>query len=179
MAELKNDEFAELYADEIKQAGTLSGEFFVDDCTVECDLHAYFPETYVPGATERMMLYRELDGLTDEKQIQEFRRRMEDRFGTLPPEGEELLRIVPLRAWGRKVGAERITLKNRRMTLYFVSNPDSPFYRNATFDRVLHFATTNYHRCKLDEPNGHRRMTVADVPSVECALTTLRLIVEA
>ena len=174
VAELKNDEFAELYAEEIKQAGTLSGEFFVDDCTVECDLHAYFPETYVPGATERMMLYRELDGLSGEEQIEGFRRRMEDRFGPLPPEGEELLRIVPLRALGRKVGAERLSLKNRRMILYFVSNPDSAFYRSATFDNLLKFATNHYHRCKLDEPNGHRRMTVADVPSVECALTTLR-----
>lgn len=130
VTELKNDEFADLYADELKQTGHLSGELFVDDCTVECDLHAYFPETYVPGATERMMLYRELDSLSTDEQIADFRHRMEDRFGPLPPEGEELLRIVPLRALGRKAGAERLMLKNRRMTLYFVSNPDSAYYRS-------------------------------------------------
>ncbi len=178
VTELKNEEFADLYADEIEQAHQLGGELFVDDCAVECDLHAYFPETYVPGATERMMLYRELDSLATEEQIAAFRSRMEDRFGALPPEGEELLRIVPLRALGRKAGAERLTLKNRRMMLYFVSNPDSPFYRSQTFGHILDFATTYDYRCKLDEHKGHRRMTVADVPSVECALVTLRRMLE-
>ena len=174
VAELKNEEFAELYADEVKQGAELCGELFVEDCSVECDLHAYFPETYVPGATERMMLYRELDSLTTDEQIAAFRQQMLDRFGPLPPEGEELLRIVPLRALGRKAGAERLTLKNRRMMLYFVSNPDSAFYRSNTFGRLIDYATTAYHRCRLDEPGGHRRMTIADVPTVECALATLK-----
>ena len=177
VTELKNDEFADLYADEAKRT-QLSGEMFVDDCTVDCDLHAYFPETYVPGDTERMLLYRELDSLNTDEQIAAFLQRMEDRFGTLPPEGEELLRIVPLRALGRKLGAERLTLKGRRMTLSFVSNVNSPFYQSDTFGRIIQFATTSYSRCKLDELRGHRRMIVNDVPSVECALTTLRRILE-
>lgn len=176
VTELKNDEFADLYADELKKTGHLSGELFVDDCTVECDLHAYFPETYVPGATERMLLYRELDSLGTEQQITDFRKRMEDRFGPLPPEGEELLRIVPLRALGRKAGAERLTLKNRRMTLYFVSNPDSAFYRSDTFGRIITYATNSYRRCKLDESAGKRRMTVGDVTSVETALLAMKTI---
>lgn len=174
VTELKNDEFADLYADELKKTGHLSGERFVDDCAVECDLHAYFPETYVPGATERMLLYRELDSLSTDEQIADFRRRMEDRFGTLPPEGEELLRIVPLRALGRQLGAERLTLKNRRMTLYFVRNPESAFYKSDTFERIINFATNSYQRCKLDENRGHRRMIINDVPTVEAALLTLR-----
>lgn len=178
VSELKNDEFADLYEDEIKAAGSLSGELFVNDCSIECDLHAYFPETYVPGATERMLLYRELDSLSTSQEIGDFRKRMEDRFGTLPPEGEELLRIVPLRALGRKAGAERLTLKNKRMTLYFVSNPDSAFYRSSTFDRIINYATNSYKRCRLDETNRHRRMIINDVPSVEMALVTLRKILQ-
>lgn len=174
VTELKNDEFADLYTDELKEKGHLGGELFVDDCSIECDLHAYFPETYVPGATERMMLYRELDSLTTDEQIAAFRQRMEDRFGPLPPEGEELLRIVPLRALGRKAGAERLTLKGRRMTLYFVSNPASAYYRSDTFGHIIDYATHSYSRCKLDERSGHRRMTVNDVPNVEAALTVLR-----
>ena len=101
---------------------------------------------------------------------------MEDRFGALPTEGEELLRIVPLRALGRKLGAERLTLKKRRMSLYFVSNPDSAFYRSDTFERIITFATNSYQRCKLDENRGHRRMIVNDVPTVEAALLTLKRI---
>ena len=178
VTELKNDEFADLYTDELRKTGHLCGELFVDDCTVECDLHAYFPETYVPGATERMMLYRELDSLSSDEQIAAFRQRMEDRFGALPPEGEELLRIVPLRALGRKAGAERLTLKNRRMTLYFVSNPDSAFYRSDTFGHIIDFASRSYKRCRLDEVNNHRRMVVNDVTSVEAALTVLNQMME-
>ena len=178
VTELKNDEFADLYADELKKTGHLSGERFVDDCAVECDLHAYFPETYVPGATERMLLYRELDSLASDEQIADFRHRMEDRFGPLPPEGEELLRIVPLRALGRKLGAERLTLKARRMTLYFVRNTESAFYQSDTFERIITFATNSYQRCKLDENRGHRRMIINDVPSVESALITLKRINE-
>ncbi len=121
------------------------------------------------------MLYRELDSLSsDEQQIAAFRQRMEDRFGALPPEGEELLRIVPLRALGRKAGAERLTLKNRRMTLYFVSNPDSAFYRSDTFGQIIDFASQSYKRCRLDEVNNHRRMVVNDVTSVEAALNVLK-----
>ena len=178
VTELKNDEFADLYADELKKTGHLSGERFVDDCAVECDLHAYFPETYVPGATERMLLYRELDSLASDEQIADFRHRMEDRFGPLPPEGEELLRIVPLRALGRKLGAERLTLKARRMTLYFVRNTESAFYQSDTFERIITFATNSYQRCKLDENRGHRRMIINDVSSVESALITLKRINE-
>ena len=176
VTELKNDEFADLYAQELAEKGDLGGEFFIDDCTVECELHAYFPETYVPGATERMLLYRELDSLSTDEQIAAFRQRMIDRFGPLPPEGEELLRIVPLRALGRKAGAERLTLRKRRMTLYFVSNPESAFYQSKTFERIIEYATNSYKRCKLDEAGGKRRMTVNDVPSVEMALLALRTI---
>ena len=174
VTELKNDEFADLYAEELQRTGDLSGELFVDDCMVECDLHAYFPETYVPGATERMLLYRELDSLASQEQIEAFRQRMKDRFGDLPPEGEELLRIVPLRALGRKAGAERLLLRKRTMTLYFVANPESPFYRSNTFGQIIDFATQSFQRCVLEETGGKRRMKIKDVPSVETALLTLR-----
>ena len=173
VSELKSEEFADLYADSLRKTN-LTGDFFVDECNVECDLHAFFPETYVPGATERMMLYRELDGLTTDDQLAAFRKRMEDRFGKLPPEGDELLAIVPLRRSGRKLGAEKITLKQRRMTLYFISKTDSPFYKSATFDRLISFATTNFRRCELKESGGKRRMIIKDIGSVGQALNLLQ-----
>ncbi len=175
ITELKNEEFTELFT----QKGTVTSHEeniaqFVDECNVDCDLHAYFPETYVPGSSERMMLYRELDGLTEKKQLQEFKQRMEDRFGPIPPEGEELLRIQPLRKTAKNLGIERIALRNQKMILYFVSNANSPYYMSSTFERILQFATTNYRRCKLEEKNGKRSMTLSHVPSVEAALTLLR-----
>ena len=175
IAELKNDEFADLYAEELaKSAGALSGELFVDDCTIECDLRAYFPDEYVPGSSERMLLYRELDALTTTDQIEAFRTRMEDRFGPLPPEGEELLRIVPLRQYGRKAGAERLQLKNGYMTLYFVGNTDSPFYKSVTFDNIIKYAMANFRECIIREDKGRRRMKVNNVKSVDKALDVLK-----
>ena len=121
-----------------------------------------------------MLLYRELDGLTSEEQLKEFRTRMEDRFGPMPPEGEELLRIAPLRQLGRKAGAERLQLKNGRMTLYFVGNTDSPFYKSATFDNIIKYAMTNFRNCVIKEDKGRRRIHINQVNSVETALNTLR-----
>ena len=158
--------------------GHLSGELFLDDCTVDCDLHAYFPETYVPGASERMMLYRELDSLERDAQIEAFRQRMNDRFGPLPPEGEELLRIVPLRALGRRAGAERMVLKDRRMTLYFVQNPESAFYQSDTFGRSISYMSKHFERCRLSEANGKRRMTVTSVHNITQVITILKDISE-
>ena len=152
----------------------LTGEAFVDDCTVECDLRAYFPEDYVPGSAERMLLYRELDNLSSDAELASFRQRMQDRFGPLPPEGEELLCIVPLRRLGRKAGAERLILKNGIMLLHFVSHPDSPFYASAAFDHIIHYATTHFRSCELREDNGRRRMTVRGIKRVEDAVATLR-----
>ena len=174
VSELKNEEFADLYAEEIKQQKQLSGEFFVSECTIECDLHAYLPETYVPGASERMMLYRELDSLSNDEQITNFRKRLLDRFGELPKEAEELLRIVPLRNLARRAGADRLVLHNRQMTLYFVQNTDSPFYRSAAFTRIIEFAAASPLRCKLDESKGRRRMTITQVPNAEAALITMQ-----
>ena len=178
VSELKNEEFADLYAEEIKQQKQLSGEFFVSECTIECDLHAYLPETYVPGASERMMLYRELDSLSNEEQITNFRKRLLDRFGELPKEAEELLRIVPLRNLARRAGADRLVLHNRQMTLYFVQNTDSPFYRSAAFTRIIEFAAASPLRCKLDESKGRRRMTITQVPNAEAALITMQRLVK-
>ena len=178
VSELKNEEFADLYAEEIKQQKQLSGEFFVSECTIECDLHAYLPETYVPGASERMMLYRELDSLSNDEQITNFRKRLLDRFGELPKEAEELLRIVPLRNLARRAGADRLVLHNRQMTLYFVQNTDSPFYRSAAFTRIIEFATASPLRCKLDESKGRRRMTITQVPNAEAALITMQRLVK-
>lgn len=176
VAELKNDEFASLFAEELQQQSlSLTGDAFVAECNVECDLRAYLPEVYVPGASERMLLYRELDGLSTDAQIADFRRRLADRFGPLPPEAEELLRVVPLRRLGRHYGAERMVLKEGTLTLYFVANADSPFYDSAAFQHLLDFAmrTSNLHRCALRDHKGKRQLRIKEVPTVEAALQVL------
>ena len=88
--------------------------------------------------------------------------------------GEELIRVVPLRVLGKRLGIEKIMLKQGKMYLYFVSNPNSPYYQSDTFGRVLEYLTRNVRRCNLRETNGKRSMVVSDIPSLEAALTVCR-----
>ncbi|MDR0893951.1 MAG: transcription-repair coupling factor [Prevotellaceae bacterium] len=172
--ELKTDEFADLYAEEIQASGgVISGEQFVEECQLESDLELLLPATYVTGSSERMLLYRELDGLTLDTEVTAFRNRLIDRFGSVPPETEELLRIVPLRRLAAKLGVEKIHLKGGRMTLFFVSNPDSPFYQSRAFDKVIAYMMKYTRRCDLREQNTRRSMVVKDVPNVETAVSVL------
>ena len=177
--ELKEDEFADLYAEELQAAGEekISGEDFVSECQVESDLELLFPNEYIPSSSERMLLYRELDGLELDKDVLDFKARLEDRFGKVPPEGQELLRIVPLRRLAKRLGAEKIFLKAGRMTLFFVSNPDSPYYQSAAFGKVIGYMGMNPRYCNLREQNGKRSMVVKNVANVETAVSILQEIV--
>ncbi|MDR0961227.1 MAG: transcription-repair coupling factor [Mediterranea sp.] len=173
--ELKTDEFAELYAEELKgDATVISGEQFVDECQVESDLELLLPADYVTGSSERMLLYRELDTLVLDQDVAAFRARLVDRFGAVPRETEELLRIVPLRRMAARLGAEKVFLKGGRMTLFFVNNPDSPFYQSAAFGKVIDYMMKYTRRCDLREQNSRRSMVIKDVPNVETGVSVLQ-----
>jgi transcription-repair coupling factor (superfamily II helicase) len=152
---------------------TLHPQHYVSDCTLESDLEMYFPDQYVPSDSERMLLYRELDNLNTDDELKRYRDRLTDRFGKVPPQAEELMRVVPLRRIGKQLGIEKIMLKQGRMSLFFVSNPNSPFYQSEAFDRILNFVAANPRRCNFREQNGRRSMTISDVASVGAALTLL------
>ena len=174
VSELKTEEFSDLYADEIAKGEDVDGSQFVNECQVDSDIYMNFAEDYVPGSSERMLLYRELDGLESDEQVEQFRRRMLDRFGPIPSEGEELIKVVVLRRLGRQLGAERIVLKNGRMRLYFVSNTSSAFYRSKAFDQLIAYATTSVARCRLAEKDGRRTMLVSEIHSVAEAVALLQ-----
>ena len=178
VTELKNDEFADLYADEIKAGEEkLSGEGFVDECSVESDLELLFPNEYIPSSSERMLLYRELDKLELDKDVDAFRARLLDRFGKIPPEGEELIRIVPLRRMAKRMGIEKVFLKAGRMTLYFVSNLESPYYQSEAFGKVINYMAQNPRECNLREQNGKRSMVIKNVTDVQTAVRIMQEIV--
>ena len=178
VTELKNEEFGELYADEIKAGEEkISGEDFVAECTVESDLELLFPNEYIPSSSERMLLYRELDKLELDRDVDAFKARLTDRFGKIPPEGEELIRIVPLRRLARRLGVERVFLKGGRMILYFVSNLDSPYYQSQSFGKVIDYMAKYPRNCNLRENNGKRSMIVKEIPDVETAVRVLQEIV--
>ena len=176
VTELKNEEFSDLYQEEMKEGEQLTGDDFVDDCAVDSDLEMYFPDSYVPGSAERMLLYRELDHLDRDEEVEAFRQRMIDRFGPIPKEGDELIHVVGLRRVGKLLGCEKILLKGGAMQLQFVSNVDSPFYRSKMFSRVIAYATSHIQDCALKEKNNKRILRISHVKSVEQARSLLDMI---
>ena len=176
VTELKNEEFSDLYQEEMKEGEQLTGDDFVDDCAVDSDLEMYFPDSYVPGSAERMLLYRELDHLDRDEEVEAFRQRMIDRFGPIPQEGDELIHVVGLRRVGKLLGCEKILLKGGAMQLQFVSNVDSPFYRSKMFSRVIAYAASHIQDCALKEKNNKRILRISHVKSVEQARSLLNMI---
>lgn len=174
VTELKNDEFQDLYAEQIAQGEAISGDDFVDDCAVESDLEMYFPDNYVPGSSERMLLYRELDNIERDEELEAYRQRLIDRFGPVPRQGEELMLVVPLRRVGRRLGCEKIILRQGRMQMQFVSNTQSAFYQSAAFGLVINYIGYHPRRCNLKEKNGKRSMVVSQVASVKEAVEILK-----
>ena len=172
VTELKNDEFSEIYKEEIK-SGEMNGDDFVDDCSVESDIEMYFPEQWVPTDSERMLLYRELDNLKSDDELTRYRQRLVDRFGDIPKVADELMNVVPLRRKAKRLGCERLMLKMGRMTMFFVSNPNSPYYQSQAFDSILNYIAKNPRRCNIRENNGKRSIIINDVKSVEEAIVVL------
>lgn len=174
VTELKNDEFQDLYADDIKEGREVSGDEFVEDCAVESDLPMFFPDTYVPTSSERMLLYRELDNISDDDSLKAYRQRIVDRFGPVPREGEELMQVVLVRRLGRKLGCEKIMLRQGVMSMQFVSNQSSPFYQSKTFGRIIKYVMDNPRRCNFKDSKGHRLIKISNVPSVAEAVVVLK-----
>ena len=153
-------------------------QIFVDDCALESDIEMYFPDQYVPSDSERMLLYRELDNLAGsnhlDNDLEAYRRRLVDRFGAIPDVGEELINVVPLRVLGKQLGIEKLMLKQGKMFLYFVSNPDSPYFQSEAFGRILDYVSRHPRQCNFREANGKRSVVISSVPSVIAALTICR-----
>lgn len=170
--ELKTEEFSGLYEAQADGRRTTGSEY-VRETYIESDLELMFPPTYIPNDSERISLYRELDNMKEEREIQEFSERLKDRFGRIPKEGKELIRIVRLRRLAKKLGMEKVILKKEQMSLFLVSNPDSSYYQSEAFDKLLRFIQWNPRVCNLREQNGKRSIIIKQVPTVETACAIL------
>ena len=171
--ELKTNEFADLLMGDVAEGEKISGDGFVEECAVESDLELLFPNEYIPTSSERMLVYRELDSLETDEEVAKFRTRLTDRFGPVPPMGEELLRVVPLRRIGKQLGIEKILLKGGQMALYFVSNLESPYYDSAAFGRVMNYTAMTPYECRFRELSGKRSLLIKGIDTVETALSVL------
>ena len=186
VTELRNDEFPELNAEEEMVNGKSSNCTWVDDCQLDSNLPMYFSEEYVPTSSERMLLYRELDGLERDEDVDKFRSRLIDRFGPLPQEAEDLLQVVALRRLGKHFGCERIVLKRTPTVagkersgyarLFFGPADDNPFYDGRVFGQVVNFAKANAYRCHFKQDKNKISLLIDEVNNIGQAVELLKQI---
>jgi transcription-repair coupling factor (superfamily II helicase) len=150
--ELKSEEFSDLFRDQQPDAAQAFLKIqYVNDCQIDTDMELLFPDSYIPGTAERMMLYRELDNQENESQLQKFEASLTDRFGKLPAASSDLLNVVRLRWAAMNLGVERIVLKNQKMICYFPSDQRSPYYQSDAFGKVLRYVQTHPRKCRMKE----------------------------
>lgn len=169
--ELRKEEFSDLYREEAQQKAM--EEDFVDDVLVESDLDVMFPVTYIPNDSERVSIYRALDNLETETEILDFTQRLEDRFGKIPSQGKELIRIARLRRLAKSLGIEKIVLKNTQMTLFLLTDDASPYYHSKAFDKLLYYVQKYPKNCRLREQHKKRSVIIRHVATVENAVAIL------
>jgi transcription-repair coupling factor (superfamily II helicase) len=166
LLELKETEFRDLYpAEETK--------VYVRDCVIETDLEILIPDYYVTNITERLNLYKELDSIESEENLMRFMDRMIDRFGPIPKQTETLLHTIRLRWLARRIGFEKLVLRNQRLTAYFINNPESGYFQSEQFTAILEFMKNNPVYCRMTEERNKLFMTFRDVPGINEALLKL------
>ncbi|MDE5668728.1 MAG: transcription-repair coupling factor, partial [Duncaniella sp.] len=175
VTELRTQEFAELDKAETLESAQ---EEYVADCVIESDMELLLPADYVPTESERISLYQELDGIERESDLLEFRSRLTDRFGAIPEVTLELLRIPTLRRLARRLGIEKVALKQGKMFTYFVDDNNKAYYNSEMFGRMVNYLTANPRRVQIREKNGLRSFAFLNIPSVETAVAILQSIVE-
>lgn len=163
--ELKETEFKDMY-DELEGA-------FVQDCLIETDLEILIPDDYVSNIAERVNLYKELDGLEKEEELDKFAEQLIDRFGPIPIATQEMIKALKLRWIAKEIGLEKVVLKQKKLICYFISNQESPYYHSAIFTKVLNYVQKNPTKCKLKERNGRLSLVYENVTSILQAIELL------
>mgnify|MGYP000040954435 FL=1 len=168
VTELKENEFAELYADEAQQS------VYLTDTQLDSDFELLYPDNYINSITERLNLYNELSNLKNEEELSQYEYRLIDRFGALPPQAKDLLNSVRIKWLATQMGIERLVMKQGKMLGYFIADQQSKFYQSGAFQRVLAFVQRNSDKCHLNEKetrNGLRLIITFDkITSIDKAL---------
>ena len=149
-------------------------EAYVSDCTIETDQLALIPDSYIDMTAEKIRIYKELDSLTTEKEAQQMKKKLEDRFGELPEELLRLFDIIKIRQLGQKLGFEKIIIKNGVMISFFISNPLSQYYRSDIFSRILENVSVNPKLFELKQNDNRLRVFSRNVDSLSAAYSILK-----
>ncbi|MDP2423616.1 MAG: transcription-repair coupling factor [Bacteroidales bacterium] len=169
ISELKDNEFRDLLPEQTETK-------FVKDCQIETDLEILIPGEYITNTTERLSLYKELDGIENEDGLMAFGEKLADRFGPIPAQAYELINTIRLRWVARDIGFEKIVLKNNLLTCYFISNPESAYFQSNHFTNVLTFIQSKPQHCRMKEVGNKLSLTFKDVKDIASAIYWLRLV---
>lgn len=176
LIELKQNDLKDLYEEtkntEPISPKTLTDMTFVADCTIDTDLELLFPDTYINSISERINLYRKLDAIKNNDELEVFKNNLTDRFGTIPEQTLELLQIVELRQLAMKLGIEKLYLKNNRLMAFFIADQNSLFYQSPQFQFLLKGIQHNK-KCKMQEKNNKLTLTFENINTVNNACMQL------
>lgn len=179
--EVKEEEYRHLFFMKETPAETdretsnvLETHRFVLDCQIDTDFEIMLPESYIENITERIRLYRELDTISSDDELRQFEHKLMDRFGPVPEPARQLMDIVRLRRMAIDLGFERISIKNEKMTLYFVQNQQSPYYQSEIFERILMFVQKHPQVFRFRESSDKPSMFTQGIKNVQMAIELLR-----
>lgn len=170
--ELRNEEFANEFAE--ANAADEANTEYVTDCVIESDLELMLPADYVPQESERISLYQELDGIDRDRDLEAYANRLRDRFGPIPYVAEELLRVPRIRRIARRLGIEKVALKQNTMYTYFVDEKNLAYYQSPMFGKMLSYLQSHPRRVKIRENNGRRSFAFTNVRTTDESLGILQ-----
>lgn len=155
------------------KGGRTDGSFFVD-CTVETDQQALIPDSYMSVTAEKIRIYKQLDSLSSDKEIDRIKSQLEDRFGTMPEEIENLFNVVKIRNLGSQLGFEKVIIKNGMLIMFFVSGQNSPYYKSKVFENILANVSRQGNSLNLKQSEGKLKIVTRGIDTLPKALDTMR-----
>lgn len=168
--ELKEEHFSDLFEEEIAE----QKKILVDDCKVDLDAEIRLPEAYLPRIPERLKYYRRISGAEEETDLRAIQREMIDRFGPMPRPVLALFDATRIREMARRMGVERVLLRENILRLYFISDPQSTFFQSDLFGKVLEYVQTYSVKTKLKETPKHLSLVFGGVGNIKEALSCIR-----
>ena len=156
-------------------AAKTSGSFMVES-TIETDQVALIPDSYIDITAEKIRIYKQLDGMTSEKEMELVKERLTDRFGKMPQEVINLFSVVKIKNLGSSMGFEKIIIKNGMLIMFFISNPMSMYYKSDVFGRILANANRYERIFNLKQTEGKLKIVSRGIDSLQKALDTMALL---